>query len=140
GHHTLPRTQVFEDVVAGEDRLLVGRAEVREDHAVALLHRIPGLAVPVAMQAVLGLARLVEAAALRVEEPAVVAAADADVFDPAEEERRAAVHAARVDKPGVATAIAEQDEVFTEDADRARKVSGFLGQRHRMPVPPEELT
>ena len=135
-----PGSKIFEDVVAGEKRLLVGGAEVGEDHAVALLHRVPGLAVSVAVQAVVGLARLVEAVTLRVEEPAVVAAADADVFDPAEEERRAAVHAARVHEPRVAAAVAEQDEVFTEDADRAWKVSGFLGQRHGMPVPPEELT
>ena len=48
-YHLVAGLEVLEHVVAGEHGLLVGRAEVREDHAVALLHRIPRLAVAVAV-------------------------------------------------------------------------------------------
>ena len=66
--------------VAGEDRLAIGWAEVGEDQAVVLDDRIPGLAVavpaPGATEAPLGLAGLVEAAAVGGEQPPVVGAAD----------------------------------------------------------------
>ncbi len=118
--HTVAGARSSSDVVAREQRLLVGRTQVREHHAVALLHRVPRLSVAVAMEPVLGLARLVEAHALRVEQPAVVAASDADVLDLAVEQRRAAMHATRVDEARVAAEVAEQDQVFAEHANLPR--------------------
>jgi hypothetical protein len=92
------------------------------------------------MQPVLGLARLVETDPLRVEEPAVIAAADAEVFHLAVEQRRAAVDAPWVDEARVAAAVAEQDQVFAEHPNRARKIRCLLGQRDRMPVAAQKLT
>ena len=81
------------------------------------------------MEPALGLARLVEAHALRVEEPAVVAAPDAGVLDLAEEQRRAPMHAPRVHEARVPAEIAEQDQVL------AQLASGRAGiDRHEVRV------
>jgi hypothetical protein len=48
----------------------------------------------------IGFARLLEAMALHVEKPAMIAATDALFLNLAVEQRRAAVHAARIDETG----------------------------------------
>ncbi len=97
-----PGAQILEPVVARQRRLLGRRAHIGEDEAVAFLERIPGLADFLALAPALGLARLIEAASLHVEEPAVIAAADAVILDPPVIERRAAMAAARIEQAGPA--------------------------------------
>ena len=73
---------VIEDVIGREGRLVFGRPEVGEQHAVVVVHGIPRLAITILVLAAIGLDRHVEAVALHVEQPAVVAATDAIVPRP----------------------------------------------------------
>jgi hypothetical protein len=130
---------VLEHVVDGERWLAVGRPHVCEDHAVVLADRVPGLAHPVAVPAKVRLARLLQAAALSIEDPAVVAAADALILDPAIKERRPPVRAVRHDEPGLAALGAEEDEILTEDPQPLRRRGRVCGQRDRLPVPAQYL-
>src|SRR5205807_5516887 len=75
----------------------------------------------------------------RVEQPAVIAAADAALLDPPVVERGAAVAAVRSDEPGPPGAVAEQDEVLAERAHRFRRRAGVGGQPDRMPIAPQQL-
>src|SRR6185312_3103155 len=99
----------FEHITARQRRLLLGRPHIGEDQAVALLDRIPGLPGIVAMTPALRFAGLLEAAAFGIEQPAVIAAADAALLDLAVVERGAAMGAARIKQPGTAFAVAEED-------------------------------
>ena len=76
--------QPFEDGESWEHRLPLCGPHVGPERSMTLNHRIPGLAYFVPIQdAVLRFARLFEAIALNVEQPAVIAAADAVLFDAA---------------------------------------------------------
>nr|WP_229191419.1 hypothetical protein [Bradyrhizobium brasilense] len=96
GLDELAVVHVFQALVARQHRPFLGRPHIGEDQAVAFLHRIPGLAHLVLEQAAVGLAGLFEAAALGVEFPAVIAAADTVFLDLAVIELGAAVAAARM--------------------------------------------
>ena len=72
-----PGSKVFEDIEARQQRLLRRRPHVGEHQTVVVHHRVPGLTHAIAMQPHLRLAGLLEAVAFHVEQPAVVAAADA---------------------------------------------------------------
>src|SRR5262249_11780287 len=96
--------------VAGQGGTLIGRAHIGEDQPVALLQGIPGLADLVPEEAALGLTGLLEAAAFRIELPAVVAAADAVVLDLTVVERGAAMAAARMERAGAAEPVTKQDQ------------------------------
>ncbi len=50
GLEELARVERLEDLVARQHGLALGRAHVGEDQAVALLHRVPGLAHPLALR------------------------------------------------------------------------------------------
>jgi len=93
---------VLEHVVAREHGFLLRRAHVGEEQAQVLQDRIPrlaeGLAVARAQVLLRRLARHVEAAALHVEEPAVIAAADTRGLDLAVVERGAAMAAAQIEE------------------------------------------
>ena len=117
----------------------VRRAHIGEDQPVTLLHRIPRLANALALAATLRLAGLVEAMAFRIEQPAVVAAADAGGFDAAVIQRGAAVAAACVQQSGPARGVAEQDQVLAEGAHLARRGAGVGGKADRMPVAAQQL-
>src|SRR5207245_8434866 len=106
----------FQAFVARQGRLLLGRSEVGEDQAVALLQGIPGLPYLVLEQAALGLAGLFEAMALGVELPAVIAAADAVLLDLAVIERGAAMAAARVQEACTGVLVAKQHQILAEYA------------------------
>ena len=96
----------FQALVARQHRLLLGRAEIGEDQAVTLLDRIPGLAHALALRARrVGLARHLQAMAFDVEQPAVIAAADAALFDLAVVQRGAAMRAARHHQAGPSAAV-----------------------------------
>ena len=92
---------------------LVARRGDQLDQVADDIAKLGGHAV--AVQAELGLARLLEAVALGVEHPAVVAAADAVLLDAAVVEGGAAMHAARVEQGRPAPAGAEEDEVLAEN-------------------------
>src|SRR6185503_196802 len=68
GLEELAGIEDLERLPAGQGGLAIRRAEVREDQSVALLHRIPGLPHPVALATATGLARLLQAVPLGVEE------------------------------------------------------------------------
>src|ERR1051325_1877765 len=86
----------LQTVVARQHRLFVRRAHIGKDQPVAFLDGVPGLAGLVLERAAIGLAGLLEAVALGVEFPAMVAATDTVIFDLAIVERGPAVAAARV--------------------------------------------
>ena len=71
-----------------------------------------------------GIARLLEAPPLDVEEPAVIAAADAFRLHLAVVQRRAAMAAARMDEARPPSTVAKQDQVLAEDPDRLRPIEG----------------
>ncbi len=77
--------------------------------------------------------------AFRVEQPAVIAAADAAFLDPAVEQGRSAVHAARVEQPGPARAVAEQDQLLVQDLHQPREARRLLRAGQGLPVAPEQL-
>ncbi len=89
--HAIARAD--EAVEHRERRLLVGRAQIGKDDAVRLTGRIGAVKQPVLQRAVGWLARRFQDRAVAIEQPAVVAAADALVADQAEFERGAAVRA-----------------------------------------------
>lgn len=100
---------------------------------------IPGLAVAREVAAAIGLARLIDTSTLGVEEPAVVAAADAGGFHLPEEQSRSAVAAAWLEQPDGAVERTEQHEILGQHPHRLRKVGHVGGTGHRMPVAPEQL-
>src|SRR6185312_5147744 len=128
--------ELIEHVPARQHRLVLGRAEISEDQPIALFDRIPGLAHVVAMLAELGLARLLEAMSLGIEEPAVIAAADAALLDLAVIERGAAMSAARIEQPRPAAAVAEEDQILAEHADLLGPGGRLARESDRMPIPP----
>jgi hypothetical protein len=128
-----------EAFVTRQHGLLVRRAQVGPHQAVQLLHRVPGLAHLVAGAAAFGLAGLLHAMALHVEQPAVVAAADAALFDLAVIQGRAAMRAVRVDQAGPAGLVAKQDQVLAQHPHLARRVAGVGRGADRVPVAPEQF-
>ena len=129
----------FEAVVARQHRLFLGRTHIGEDQPVALLHRVPGLADLVLEQAAFGLAGLLQAMALGVEFPAVVAAADAVFLDLAVVERGAAMAAAGVQQAGAAVPVAEQDQILAQHAHFSGDIGGVSGEADRVPVAPQQF-
>src|SRR4051812_42614611 len=94
----------FERVVAGQRTLAVRRSQVREDQPVPFGYGVPGLAHVVSRSsaAAIGLARLLEATPFGIEQPAVITATNAALFDAAVMQRRAAMHAARIQETRLA--------------------------------------
>ncbi len=133
GEVALALLQRLQVVVARQHRHPVRRAHIGPDQAVALLHRIPGLARRFPVQAAVGLAGLLQAHALHAELPAMVAAADAVRLDVAIEERGAAVHAARIEQARPPRAVAEDQQVFAQYPDLLRPRGDVAGRQHRLP-------
>ncbi len=122
-------------IVARQDRQLLRRAHIGPDHAVALLHRIPGLPRRIAVQPAARLARLVQAGPVHRKLPAVVAAADAVRLDVAIEQAGAPVHAAGIEQPRPAGAVAEGQEVLAQDPHIPGAGSEQVRRQHRLPEP-----
>src|SRR5262249_50153951 len=87
------------------------------------------------------LARLLEAAAGHVVQPAVVHAAQAAVLEPAVAEIGAAVRAVPREQPRAALLVAEQDEVLAQQAHRQRGAARRLLRRarHGLPVAAKQV-
>ena len=79
---------------------------------------------------------LFDAAAMLVEQPAMVAAADAALLDLSVIERCSAMAAARVEQTRHRCAVAEEDEVFPEHAHLLWRGAGVARQTDRVPVAP----
>ena len=139
GLDELAVVHLFQAFVARQHRLLLGWSHIGEDQPVELLYRVPGLAHLVLELAAVGLAGLFEAAALGVELPAVIAAADAVLLDLAIIERGAAVAAAGVEQAGAAMPVAEQDEILTERADFSGNIGGVARKADRVPIAPQQF-
>ena len=72
------------------------------------------------MPPAIGLAGLLETPAFDVKQPAVIAAANALLFDSPIEERGAPMHATRIHQAGAAFRVPKQDQVFAQDAHLLR--------------------
>ena len=83
---------------------------------------------------------LLDAAALLVHQPAVIAAADAARLDPAMDEVGAAVRAMPIDQAEAAGQILVEDEVLAEQAHRLdRRLVELARAGHRKPVAAQQL-
>src|SRR5882757_6034115 len=140
GLDELARPHHLEALVARQHRLLLGWAEIGEDQAVALLDRIAGLAHALALRAGrVGLAGHLQAVAFDVEQPAVIAAADAALLDLAVVQSRAAMAAARIDQARSPLPVTEQDQLLAQHLHRPRHRTCIGAHAHRMPVAAQKL-
>lgn len=132
-----------EEVVARQRwrRGLLGvRPEIGEDEPAELLHLVGGGPDPVLEVRIGGLTRLVEALTARVEEPAVVAAAQALLLGAAEGQRGTPVRAPLLQQPETSLRVAEEDEVLAEQAPLDRDPTHHVVRGDGPPVTTEQLT
>ncbi len=128
--------------VVGCGRLEFLGPQVGPHHAAAFASRIGADADLRLEQRVRRFARHVDALAAAIELPAVVHAAHAALFVAAEEHRRAAMRAERVDQADVAVRIAKGDQIFAQQADADRWAVGFghfRTQERRLPVAAHQI-
>ena len=130
---------VDEAVVLRELGHEVGRTHVGEDETAELPRGVPGLSHPLPAPGPGRLGGLLEAASLDVVQPPVVAAANALGLDLPVLHRRAAMGAVAVDEARPPAAVPEGDEILPQDSHRQGQVRELLRQRHRLPVPPQQL-
>ena len=123
-------------------RPVLRRSEVGPDDAARLRRRVGRGADLVREAQLLRLVHHVHAAAVDVELPAVVDAAQAAVLVAAEEERHEPVRAVLVEEPDAAARVAEGDQLLAEQLDAHRRAVG-PGQLPREergdPVAPQRL-
>ena len=117
----------------------VGRTQIREDEPAELARGIRALPHALAQAAARGLARRLETAPVDVVHPAVVAAAQAALERNGELERRAAMRAVQVEHADAPAAIAEDHEIFAQDAHAARRAVQIAREGHRLPEAPQVL-
>src|SRR6185312_916786 len=101
-------------------------AEKGEDEAEIFLHR-KGRNADLLLEA-RGLGRLLGAASIAVERPAMIHAADAIALDPAGRELRPAMGAAWTDQERLAGASAIERQALAHDLDRPRPASGKIAR------------
>ena len=140
GHQFEALGDVFQIAPPGERGTPFGRAHIGEDHPVALFRFVPRLADLFAdALAVVLFARHVDAVALDVELPAVVAAADAVILDPSVIESRSAVTAAVVQDAGAAVSVTKHDQILAENLDLDGHVGDLPRHGDGLPVAPHEF-
>ena len=115
------------------------RSHIGEDEPAQLLDRIGALAHMLFQIAAGQDAGRVEYLSLSVVEPAVIAAPQTLEADRAEAEIGAAMGAARLDQTHPSAAIAEEDQILAQDADKGRFLLEVIGDRHRPPIAPQHL-
>jgi hypothetical protein len=86
-----------------------------------------------------GLARLFQALPVRVEQPAVVAAAKTSPFGTTQRQRGAAVRALLGQQPEPAAGVPEQHQVLAEQPAPHRHPARHVVGGHRPPVPAQQL-
>src|SRR5262249_40114049 len=115
-----------DDVVAREQRLAARRAHIDKHQPAIFQHRIGRLPDIQRLANLLGPARHSEALALCVVEPAVIAAADAALLDPAPFQGGAAMRAMRVERADPPLLVAEHDNLLAQQLFLARQVGEFV--------------
>ena len=117
GFDKLPLVHLLETSVSRQHGFTIRGTHVSEDQAVAFLQRVPGLAdlVPVARAG--GLAGLVKAPSLDIEQPAMITAANAAFVYLAVIQRSASMRTPGIDQPWSTALIAKQDKIFAENPD-----------------------
>ena len=115
------------------------RTEVGEDEAGEFPGRVGAVAELARDGAVRRLAGRLQNGAVHVEQPAVVAAADAALGDDSVLQRRPAVAAVLVQEAEPSREIAEQHQLLAQDLDQHRAFPDLLAHRHRHPEAPEVL-
>ena len=118
-------------------RLLIRRPHIRKDQAGIFAHRIGAVKQPVFQRAVGRLAGGLDDRAVDVEQPAVIAAADALVADQAKFERGAAVRAMQFKEADGAALVAKRNQVFAENPQPPRQLAEFAGEDDRLPEAPQ---
>ena len=118
------------------------RSEIGEQQSCAFLHRI-GLGVTAGLRWLRArgiLIGLFEAAAGLVDEPAVIAAADAVFLDPAVGHVGAAVRTMPVDQAVTAAQILVENEILAQKADGFDRIGvEFAGARDGLPIAAQQL-
>src|ERR1044072_3531850 len=99
---------------ARQHRFFLGGAQVSVNKSVAFLNGIPWLTNAIAMASAIHLGRLVEAMALSVEFPAVVAATYTVLLDTTVMKARAAVAAMFANEAGASLLVAKDNEVLAQ--------------------------
>src|SRR5439155_13843 len=115
----------------------VGWPLIGKDQPGVIVHGIGAVAEPVLQGAAGRLAGGLEDRAVDIEEPAVIAAADALVADQAELERGAAMRAMQFEETDGAGFVAERNEVLAENAQAPRDLAQFAGKDDRLPKAPQ---
>ena len=116
------------------------RADIGEHKSGHIAHG-PGLLLHARLRrAARRLARLIEATAFQIIEPAVIGAADALFFYAPVFERRAAMRALHVDHSRPAIGQPEQDKFLTQQTDLLRLHHEMIGNGDRPPVTPEHFS
>ena len=110
--------------------------KIGEDKAGDFLDPVRRMPNTVLKGAVRRLGWLVEAAADRIVEPAVIAAADALIFHPAELQSGSAVRAVQIQQTEPSHTVTEEHEIFAQQPDSGGSARGFhiLAESHRPPV------
>ena len=119
----------------------LSRPHVCEDQPSALGARVGALPYLPCELAPLRFARLVETVTVDVEQPPVVDATETAVLDPSVAQVGTPVRTAESEQPQASELVAEEREVLAHDTQRQRRpvLGQLLGQRHRLPVPPEQV-
>ena len=125
-------------VIAGDHRR-GERAEVRPVQPDVRSHRIGAHLHREVETAARRLGRALQAVALRVVEPAVVGASDAALFDPAVEQRCAAVSTVVLNQTDVPALVLEEHQVLAQDADELGRtlLREVPHRRNRHPIAPQ---
>src|SRR6185437_8103940 len=106
---------------------------------VALLHGIPGLARNVQVTTAIGLARLPQAAAFHVKQPAVVATRDALFRNLSVEKRCTAMHTPGIEQARAPLFVAENNQVLAENSDVLRPIGDLRRSTYGLPVAPQQF-
>ena len=126
----------------GQFRHLLRRAHIGPDHVAPFAHRI-GFDADQVLGVEIGIGgRHVDAAAVGVELPAVIDAADAAFLVAAEPEIGAAMRAILVDDADHAARVAEGEQFLAHHDDLLRRAVGFRQfrrQQHRHPEPAQQF-
>ena len=134
-----PDARHLEEIEVWLVRDQVGRAHVGPDHAVDLGRRIGTVKETVLQSRIGRFARCFQDGAVDVEQPAVIAAADAPLGDDAVLQRGAPMAAVPVHDAGPPRLVPEGDEVLAERLHRLGQVGEMIRQADGQPEASEVL-
>src|SRR5439155_25936379 len=122
-------------IVDRERRTSVGRAEIGAPQLRELERGIGAQPDSLLQPTACRLPGRLQASAVDVVDPAVVAAADAALDRNTELERGPAMRAVQVQRAEAAAAIAKDDQVLAQDLHPQRRGRKLPDERHRLPEP-----